>query len=105
MQFQRFLGRNHTRIDPGRQSQSSSAVKVGQTLWRRCKLHAAHLEETGLAVVAKAVELLNGLAGELRHGTRTIGLEDDARRVRCGAAGFPELTFFNYDYVVIPAVG
>jgi hypothetical protein len=31
--------------------------------------------------VAKAVEFLNGLAGELRHGARSIGLEDNAGRM------------------------
>src|SRR6476619_4698062 len=103
MQFQRFLRRYHTRVDTCRHRKSRPSVKVGEALRCRCKLHAAHLKETGLAVMVKAIKFFNSLAGELRHGTRPISLENNARCVRCRAARLPKLTFFNDDYIAISA--
>jgi hypothetical protein len=80
-------------------------MQVAQAFRRSCELETTYLEETGLAAMAKAVQFFHCLAGELRHGPRTISLENNARRMCCRAAGIPEFTFFDDDYIGITAFG
>jgi hypothetical protein len=81
MHFQRFLRREDTGVDPGGQSQSCPTVKVGEAL--RCcgNLQAPYFQETALAGMVKGIKFFNCLRCELRHGTRTVGLENNAGRV------------------------
>jgi len=61
--------------------QTGGFGKVGQAFRARCNLQATHFEEAGLAIMAKAMKFFHCLARKLRHSSRPIGLEDNARCV------------------------
>ena len=75
------------RLDAPRRRQPVPALQIGPAFGRRRHLDAAHRVEAGGAAVPELPVLLDAVAGQPTHRLRRVGLEDQAGRVRRGAAG------------------
>ncbi len=87
MRFDALVRRQQARLDAPGGDPAVAAVEFGEALRGGGHFEAADLEEAGLAVDVERAELLDGVAGQFRHGLGGVGLEDQARGVGRGAPG------------------
>lgn len=76
-----LLGAQQPGLDAPGGDPAVAAVEFGEALGGGGHLESADLKEAGLAVDVEGAELLDGVAGQLRHGLGGVRLEDQARGV------------------------
>lgn len=76
-----FVGGQEAGLDAPGGDPAVAAAQFGEALGGGGHFEAADLEEAGLAVDVEGAELLDGVAGQFRHGLGGVRLEDQARGV------------------------
>ena len=76
------------------------AFEVGEALGRPGDFHAADLAGARFAIEHHLGPEIDAMACELGHGFGCVDLEDEARRVRSGAAGLEERALIDDDDLV-----
>ncbi len=101
-----FGGREHLRsLDAVRVCEPLPSLQLLDALGRGCEFEAADAVPDLLAVEIERVVERNGVLSDPAHRAGPVGLEDDPRRVRGGAAGGEQRALIDHEHVGLAEVG